>query len=81
MRTAALRRARARRPGHAATPAVRQVPLSLAWAITMHKAQGASLEHVIVDLAGCFADGQAYVAVSRARCAARDRARTHLART
>jgi len=57
------------------------VPLSLAWAITMHKAQGASLEHVIVDLAGCFADGQAYVAVSRARCAARDRARTHLART
>ena len=44
-----------------------QVPLLLAWAQTVHKAQGASLDLVVVDLQGCFAPGQAYVALSRAR--------------
>ena len=43
-----------------------QVPLALAWALTVHKAQGASIDLLAVDLAGTFADGQAYVAVSRA---------------
>jgi ATP-dependent DNA helicase PIF1 len=45
-----------------------QIPLMLAWAVTIHKAQGLTLERVTVDLArGAFADGQVYVALSRAR--------------
>ncbi|KAB5588631.1 hypothetical protein CTheo_7925 [Ceratobasidium theobromae] len=42
-----------------------QVPLILAWALTIHKAQGQTLSQVKVDLAGTFAPGQAYVAISR----------------
>lgn len=44
-----------------------QLPLVLAWAITVHKTQGSSLDRAIVDLGGTFAEGQAYVAISRAR--------------
>ena len=44
-----------------------QVPLALAWALTIHKGQGQSLDLLIVDLKGCFAEGQAYVAISRAQ--------------
>jgi ATP-dependent DNA helicase PIF1 len=44
-----------------------QVPLKLAWSITVHRSQGSSLDRVQVDLGGCFAVGQAYVAISRAR--------------
>jgi ATP-dependent exoDNAse (exonuclease V) alpha subunit len=43
-----------------------QVPLATAWALTVHKSQGASIDCLVVDLEGTFADGQAYVAVSRA---------------
>ena len=43
------------------------MPLIVAFAVTVHKAQGATLDSVRVDLEGCFAPGQAYVALSRVR--------------
>ncbi|MBS7541943.1 ATP-dependent DNA helicase [Ancylobacter oerskovii] len=45
-----------------------QLPLVPAWAVTVHKAQGLTLEDVRIDFdSGAFAAGQAYVALSRAR--------------
>jgi ATP-dependent DNA helicase PIF1 len=45
-----------------------QLPIVHAWALTIHKAQGLTLEDVRVDFAyGAFAPGQAYVAISRSR--------------
>lgn len=44
-----------------------QMPLRLAWSITIHKSQGLTFEKAIIDSAGAFAHGQTYVALSRCK--------------
>ncbi|MDR0988029.1 MAG: AAA family ATPase [Prevotellaceae bacterium] len=45
----------------------KQYPLKLAWAVTIHKAQGLTFEHAVIDAGHSFAHGQTYVALSRCR--------------
>ncbi len=44
-----------------------QIPLKLAWAVTIHKSQGLTFDRAIVDAQSAFAHGQTYVALSRCR--------------
>ena len=44
-----------------------QIPLALAWALTIHKCQGATLDGVVTDLRGAFCDAQSYVTLSRVK--------------
>ncbi|MEO6589587.1 MAG: AAA family ATPase [Pyrinomonadaceae bacterium] len=46
---------------------ISQVPLRLAWAMTVHKSQGVSLDSAYIDLRRAFVEGQGYVALSRVR--------------
>ena len=51
---------------HKVTATFTQYPIKLAWAVTIHKSQGQTFEHVILNLdTGSFAHGQTYVALSR----------------
>jgi ATP-dependent DNA helicase PIF1 len=54
---------------YVAAPKYHQLPVKLAWGVTIHKSQGLSLDEIEVDLghSGAFSAGQTYVALSRVK--------------